>query len=80
MLRLAPQARINFAIVRAVLASIHCSEMKKTHGWQCLKDDFLALVVFPFRFLVSVDLQLFTAVSTTTKIPESALITDHSLN
>uniref|UniRef100_A0A0E0BYB2 Uncharacterized protein n=1 Tax=Oryza meridionalis TaxID=40149 RepID=A0A0E0BYB2_9ORYZ len=56
------QARINFAIVRAVLASIHCSEMKKTHGWQCLKDDFLALVV-----------QLFTAVSTTTKIPESAL-------
>uniref|UniRef100_A0A0E0FH92 Uncharacterized protein n=1 Tax=Oryza nivara TaxID=4536 RepID=A0A0E0FH92_ORYNI len=34
MLRLAPQARINFAIVRAVLASIHCSEMKKTHGWQ----------------------------------------------
>uniref|UniRef100_A0A0D9Y485 Uncharacterized protein n=1 Tax=Oryza glumipatula TaxID=40148 RepID=A0A0D9Y485_9ORYZ len=66
MLRLAPQARINFAIVRAVLASIHCSEMKKTHGWQCLKDDFLALVV-----------QLFTAVSTTTKIPESALVLLH---
>jgi hypothetical protein len=27
---------MNFSIARGVLASIHYSEMKKTHGWQTL--------------------------------------------
>ncbi|CAO2205344.1 unnamed protein product [Urochloa humidicola] len=36
---------MNFAIARDVLASIHYSEMKKTHGWQSLRDGFLAVVV-----------------------------------
>lgn len=36
---------MNFAIARGVLPSMRSSEMKKIHGWQSLRDGFLAVVV-----------------------------------